>query len=523
VGRIALRSLSTWIRGLRGRPPQSSLRVRWVTWVLIGELVFGLAVGLTVGVYSATLAANSRRDSLEQISRATAAALTPMIADQDIERVQALMDSVLLGSDAETIRCIQVLDGTGAIIIGSSPDGQVCDLPGGTQSAFGILTQAQVIEAPVVVDGFQIGTVVTQFAPPDLSEVLGGHFIAALIVVMSVALVSAPWTAWLVLRTVVEPVAELRDGALQLSEGRRDITLDNGRGDEIGELAVAFDQMIRDLSEKEQQLKESYARLEEAYEDQARAKEALEEIARMKSDFVAVASHELRTPLSVVRLYAEMLEEEELGDLSEESHEAIRAIASAAARLSSIVSDLMDAALLERGLMPLEFSLVEVDETVRAAVRDADTLASVRGVHVLIPDELPEIDAWVDPLRIRQLIDNLLFNAVKYSDGAPEVHVRLRADDGHAEVAVTDFGRGVHKKDRGALFKLFSKLDSQDSRDTAGLGLGLAISARIAEAHGGSISYGENPVGKGSVFTLRLPLGDASMRDREASISVVGG
>jgi uncharacterized membrane protein affecting hemolysin expression len=100
--------------------------------VLIGELVFGLAVGITVGVYSATLAANSRRESLEQISRATAAALTPMIADQDIERVQALMDSVLLGGDAETIRCIQVLDGTGAIIIGSSPDGQVCDLPDGT-------------------------------------------------------------------------------------------------------------------------------------------------------------------------------------------------------------------------------------------------------------------------------------------------------------------------------------------------------------------------------------------------------
>jgi two-component system, OmpR family, phosphate regulon sensor histidine kinase PhoR len=77
----------------------------------------------------------------------------------------------------------------------------------------------------------------------------------------------------------------------------------------------------------------------------------------MKSDFVAVASHELRTPLSVIRLYAEMLEDEELGDLSEDSHEAIRAIASAAARLSSIVSDLMDAALLERGLLPLEFSL----------------------------------------------------------------------------------------------------------------------------------------------------------------------
>ena len=515
--------LGSRIASVRARRPGSSLRTRYVAWVLLGELAFGLAVGLTVGVYSATIAANERRASLEQISRATAAALTPMIADQDIARVQALMDSILFAADPGGITCIRVLDGTGSVIAVSALEGHMCEDPTERDSsAFAILTRSQVVHAPVVVDGFQIGSVLTEFSPPGLWQMLGGHFVAALIVVLSVALVSAPWTAWLVLRTVVEPIGELRDGARRLAEGHTDVVLDTGRRDELGELARAFDEMIRELAEKEQYLTESYARLEEAYEDQARAKEALEEIARMKSDFVAVASHELRTPLSVIRLYAEMLDEEELGDLSEESHEAISAITSASARLSSIVSDLMDAALLEKGLMPLEFSRVHVDEHVREAVKDADTLANSRGVRVMLLGEVPEVDAWVDPIRIRQLLDNLIFNAVKYSDGATEVHVRLRVLDERVEIEVTDFGRGVDERDRSILFKLFGRVDSGDGRDTIGLGLGLAISSRIAEAHGGSIVYAANPTGKGSVFTLRIPIGDADVCERDASISFFG-
>ena len=511
------------IMDLRTRTAGASLRTRFVAWVLLGELAFALAVGLTVGVYSARMAANERRHSLEQVSLASAAALAPMIADQDIARVQALMNSIMASDAAGDIECIQVLDGTDTLIASTAPAGDdPCQTYLGSDTPFGVLTRPQTVRAPVVVEGFEIGTVSMNFGPPDLGQVLRDHLIAALIVVASVTLVSAPWTAWLVLRTVIEPIAELRDGARMLAQGDQDVALDTGRGDEIGELARTFDETIRQLADKERRLEVSLSRLEEAYEDQTRARKALEEVARMKSDFVAVASHELRTPLSVIRLYAEMLEEEELGGLSKESHEAITSITSAASRLSSIVSDLMDAALLERGLMPLEFSRVELDERVREAVRDADTLASARGVRVTLVGDVPEIDAWIDPLRIRQLLDNLIFNAVKYSDGAPEVHVRLRDEGSHAEIEVTDFGRGVREQDRGELFKLFAKLDSEDSRDTAGLGLGLAISARIAEAHGGSISYANNPLGKGSVFTLRLPIGDAGRSDQEAAISVVG-
>ncbi|MBW6469075.1 MAG: HAMP domain-containing histidine kinase [Coriobacteriia bacterium] len=499
-----------------------SLRTRFVALVLLGELLFALVVGLTVGVYSARTAATERRQSLERVSLATSAALAPMIADQDIARVQALMDSIMASDATGEIECIQVLDGTDALIACSAPGGGGrCETYFGNDTPFGVLTRPQTVRAPVIVEGFEIATVSMNFGPPDLLQVLGSHAIAAFIVVLSVALVSAPWTAWLVLRTVIEPIARLRDGAHMLAEGEEGVTLDTGRRDEIGELARTFEETVRQLADKERRLEISLASLEEAYEDQSKARDALEEVARMKSDFVAVASHELRTPLSVIRLYAEMLEEGELGGLSEESHEAISSIASAASRLSSIVSDLMDAALLERGLMPLEFSRVELDKTVRASVRDANTLAAARGVRVVLDDDVPEIDAWIDPLRIRQLLDNLIFNAVKYSDGAPEVQVRLRDEGDHAGIDVIDSGRGVREDQRNELFKLFAKLDSEDSRDTAGLGLGLAISARIAEAHGGSIGYAGNPLGKGSIFTLKLPIGDASVSRQDASISVV--
>jgi len=518
------RPVSVSDRSQQGLPDgYTSLSTRFIAWVLIGEILFGLAVGITIGMYSARLAAQERRASLERVSRAVVASLMPMIADQDPGRVDAQMESILRTAGTGEIRCIRVFDSTGAIIASSESGPDCCSTLGADQGPFGVFTQPQVLLMPVVTEGLEIGSVMIEFGPYGLRSFLRSHIIAALIVILSVALVSAPWTAWLVLKHVVEPVTELRDGARQLAEGRRDIVLYDGRRDEIGQLAQAFDDLATELKAKEQTLAESYSELQKAYEAEARAKEEIENLNRMKSDFVAVASHELRTPLSVIRVYAEMLEEQEFGSVSGMALEAVTSISSATARLTSIVSDLMDAALLERGLLPLEFERTRVDEVVRDAVRDADTLAAARGVRVLVDGELPEFDAWVDRLRIRQVLDNLLSNAVKYSGGANEVCVRTRRVDDSFEVRVIDRGRGIPEARRDELFKLFGRLDIDDANDVAGLGLGLAISARIVGAHGGSLGYESNPDGRGSVFIMRVPIGDSSRADEETSVQVVAG
>ncbi len=497
------------MRGILSRQgrPASSLSTRFVALMILGEIAFGLVVGVTVGVYSARLAARERQASLERSAVTVGAALIPLIADErrmcGDEQMRSILDSVQYGD----VRRISIVDDTGEVVASSSPGLQALANPTGfDDSAFAMLTKPQIIRQPILVEGFQFGEVVMEFDPPGFATVMSAHVVAAMIVILSVALVSAPWSAWLVLRTVVEPVGDLRDGARMLAAGRRDLSLCSERHDEIGELGCALDELSAQLAERERSLEESYVKLKEAFDVQVKAREELEQLARMKSDFVAVASHELRTPLSVVRMYAEMLEDGELGDLEEDTSEAIEAITSATARLTTIVSDLMDAALLERGLMNLEFADVELDEIVRSAVRDENVLARASGVRIVIDGELPEVSIRADRLRLRQVLDNLLSNAVKYSGGANEVRVCVQHDGQDAEVLVIDRGQGVPADKHSEVFGLFGRLDSKDNRDTAGLGLGLAISARIAEAHGGSISYADNPEGEGSVFKLTLPL-----------------
>jgi len=489
----------------------SSLSTRFVAFMILGEIAFGLVIGATVGMYSARLAARERQASLERSAVTVGAALIPLIADERRVCGDEQMMSVLEAVEYSDVRRISIADSTGEVIASSGSEDSVLEI-GATHddSALGVLIRPQVIRHPILVEGFEFGEVIMEFDPPGFATVMSSHVIAALIVILAAALVSAPWSAWLVLRAVVEPVGELRDGAKMLAAGRRDLVLCDGRDDEIGELACALDELSAQLAEKERNLEESYEKLKEAFDVQVKAREEFEQLARMKSDFVAVASHELRTPLSVVRMYAEMLEAGELGGSDEDTSEAIAAITSATTRLTTIVSDLMDAALLERGLMNLEFADVKLDEVVRDAVRDADVLARTNGVHILIDGELPQVGIRADRLRLRQVLDNLLSNAVKYSNGADEVRVRMRQDENRVEVSVIDRGQGVPADKHSEIFGLFGRLDSKDNRDTAGLGLGLAISARIAEGHGGSISYADNPEGPGSVFKLTVPLKDSS-------------
>jgi signal transduction histidine kinase len=330
-------------------------------------------------------------------------------------------------------------------------------------------------------------------------------------VLVSVALVSAPWTAWLVLREVIEPVQNLKDASQSLADGERNLDLQIDGENEIAYLALALNDLSAQLMEREARLEESLARVGEAYEVESAAKRELEELMRMKSDFVAVAAHEIRTPLAVMRLYADMLVGGELGELGSDANEVAISMQSAAARLGAIVCDLQDAALLERGMVAIEGRAITLDALVASACDDADALASSHGVRVVYQCPDRPLEMCGDAVRIRQVIDNLVSNAVKYSAGADQVTVRCFAHDGELMVEVADRGRGIPKERSGSLFKLFGRIDSSDNRDTVGLGLGLAISGRIVEAHHGRIEWRDNEEGSGTVFRVTLPRGFDSL------------
>ncbi len=482
-----------------------SLSVRYVGMIVVFVVGSGLLLGLVVTLASVRHAAQERLTGIKYASSVAAGALMPVIADMDRSRIQAQLESIMSTNEGVDIQCIEIVDAQGNVIAETS-GGCTCDTVKPSSGLLDVFTRPQVASVPIIVEGMDVATVSIQFRPQGLEDAVVQPAILTATALVLAMIVSALWGGWIVMRTVVEPIGSLRDAAERISDGERDVSLDEGRRDEIGELARSLDEMTAQLQAQEGQIRESYASLQEAYLSQEQLARKLEQTMGMKSDFVAVASHEIRSPLAVIRLYAEMLQDNEFGETDPQLVEAVGAIVSAVTRLSSIVASLLDVAMLERGLMSLEYSEVPVHDIVDQAVEDAKIIGANAGVTVRFEGELHEVLIRGDAIRLRQALDNLLSNAIKYSEPGSDVIVSMTVDDKEVDVRVTDTGRGVPEDRVDVLFDLFGRGDTADNADVAGLGLGLPIADRIARAHGGAILFAPNPTGKGTVFIVTLPL-----------------
>ena len=223
-------------------------------------------------------------------------------------------------------------------------------------------------------------------------------------------------------------------------------------------------------------------------------------LSRLKTDFVANISHELRTPLTSVRLFAETLKEGRAQGA--EVQECLDQLAMEAQRLSTLVEKLLDWSRLESGRKVLRREPTRVEKLLDqvAGVFRAQQLGA--SYETEVEPELPDIS--VDRDAMAQVVFNLLHNAVKYTGADKQIRLRARRRDGGVAIEVEDNGIGVREKDRKRIFDRFYRADNLLSRRTEGAGLGLAISKRIVEAHGGRIEV-ESQEGKGTTFRIELP------------------
>lgn len=491
-----------------------SLSVRYIGLILIIVIVSGVILGAAVSLSALRNAAEERIRSIEYAGQVVAASLLPVVADQDPERIRAQLAGIVETSELHDIECIEILDNTGEIIA-ETERGCTCELAEPSDGLLDVFTKPQVVRIPIEVEGLRVALVSVQFRPTGLEQALVEPLTTTALVLGMAMIVSALWGGWMVLRTVVEPIERVRDAASSIAGGSRSISLDTQRGDEIGELARALDDMTRQLEAQEGALLGSYSSLESAFKEKADLALRLERTMSMKSDFVAVASHEIRSPLTVIQLYAEMLTDNEFGDVDPRYVEAIESIANAVRRLSAIVASLLDVALLERGVMPLEYAELDFADLVAQAVEDGSLIG--KAARVAVAFDGPEFDVMLtgDPVRLRQVVDNLLSNAIKYSTADTTVSVGLSQDSDYIILRVADEGLGIPDDRVDVLFELFGRAETADNAEVVGLGLGLAISKRIVQAHGGDIAFEKNPAGKGTVFVLRMPqvFGDGERPD----------
>lgn len=226
-----------------------------------------------------------------------------------------------------------------------------------------------------------------------------------------------------------------------------------------------------------------------------------EEATTLKEEFLSAAAHDLRTPLTVLLGQAELLERRLQRDPSAPVDPAgIARIVRESRRLRDLVSQLLDAQRLEDVGPSAEQGAIDVNAVVRACV---ERYASE---DVPIESDLaPEpILVRMDPVRLEQVMDNLLENAAKYAVGGPSTELRTWQEGGEARIAVVDHGMGIPAAERGMVFERFFRASNAQARSDTGLGLGLYICRRILEGHGGRISIDETP-GGGSTFTVAVP------------------
>ncbi|MBI2577957.1 MAG: PAS domain-containing protein [Candidatus Wildermuthbacteria bacterium] len=230
------------------------------------------------------------------------------------------------------------------------------------------------------------------------------------------------------------------------------------------------------------------------------------EIDQAKSEFVSIVSHQLRSPLGSMRWNSELLLEGEMGKLPKDASATIGEIYQSTQRMIGLVNDLLDVSRIDQGRVKNEPALVQPLDHIEAAIRETRTLAEKEGIRI-------ELDApsavlskiFIDPMRFREIMQNLLVNSIQYNKKNGITRIALKEEGGELYISVSDTGIGISKKDQGKIFSKFYRAPNAIRAYTEGSGLGLFVVKSYIEEWGGTIRF-HSEEGKGTVFTVVLPL-----------------
>jgi two-component system, OmpR family, sensor kinase len=360
-----------------------------------------------------------------------------------------------------------VLDGTGRQV--ASTAGWV-EPPRGTSTGAGAPGAGEGL-VRVVCHGGGVGREV-MIRPPNPTPSLPRFAVVLLVSLALLALVSRPLA-----RSIAAPLERLVVASRALGRGELGARANVERGDELGELSEAFDEMA----------------------------ERLESLIRAEKELLANVSHELRTPMARLRVALELLDES-----PELARRYVPGLTQDLSELERMLEDIMATTRLEIGRGTPELLLRRAATSAIELARAAASRARERwpDVAIEVREGAPAAGLEADPVLVRRLIENLIDNAAKHSNGRGPVSVSVSLVASGAapgvEVRIEDRGEGVAQADLARVFEPFFRVDTSRSRSTGGVGLGLTLARRIAEAHGGSIRI-ESRLGEGTTATVWLP------------------
>ncbi|HEY9826926.1 MAG TPA: response regulator [Stenomitos sp.] len=287
------------------------------------------------------------------------------------------------------------------------------------------------------------------------------------------------------------------------------------QGDEViarVKVQISLQNLTQTLEQQNHLLKNEVRQREATELLLRQAKEEADRGNQAKSDFLANMSHELRTPLNAILGMTESLQEEIFGPVNDQQLRALQIIDRSSAHLLGLINDVLDIAKIEAGQMQLQHSWVTVTELCNASVAFIQQQALQKQIHVETTQapNLPPL--WIDERRMRQVLINLLHNAVKFTPDGGQVRFNASMVDespvprgqSFLRIVITDTGIGIAAESIDQLFQPFTQIDSALNRQHQGTGLGLALVKQIVELHGGQVTL-TSEVGVGSCFTIDLP------------------
>ena len=384
-----------------------------------------------------------------------------------------------------------------------SSDVEECEHP--TQQHIGFHNEHLLVFQDIVRMGDKIGQIVIESDLQQLHAFIRQQIIIAFGVIISVLFISYLMSMWLQ-RTISRPVLALSETAYKVSQDRdysvRAPQYGKPSASSRNELLVlidSFNTMLSEIESRDSTLRQKNEELEKA-KDLAIAGN------RAKSQFIANISHELRTPLNAIIGFSSILRDELFGPLgSAKYNEYATDIHDAGVHLLDIINDILDLSKAEAGKLTLAFEEVHVPKSIKKCMQIISNRAQEGEVVLVsnVPDNLPPLHA--DRLRFIQIILNLLSNAVKFTQPGGRVTVSAHiGEDGFFVVAVEDTGIGMETEDIQKALQSFGQVDSGLNRKYEGTGLGLPLTKKLVELHGGTMDIVSMP-GKGTAVTLVFP------------------
>jgi len=540
---------------LKARP--SSIREKLQAVVVVATLaaltcaLIGNIVGNVVSYHKRHVAYMGTQAEL--LGRMTAPALV-------FDDRQLASDNLALFEAQPNIHAAAIYDARGGLFATYQAPGQQVDLPDvpGLDGAY-IRDADLVVYRRIVNEDMVLGTVYLRVGYDLAGIVLGAVAVAVLVGLFAMGI------AFFMIRRmeklVTAPIAAVARTAREVvQEGDYSRRVEKTSNDEVGEMVESFNAMLGEIQHSTQALETSYlevrreaeereiaqqevmrlnaslehrvqdrtADLQEANLELSAAKAAADEASRAKSNFLATMSHEIRTPMNGVIGMIDVLHQTSLNGHQVEMVDLIR---DSAFSLLTVIDDILDFSKIESGRLDLEHAPLSLADMAESACGMFDHIALKKDVEftLFVDPALPEM-VLGDSQRLRQVLLNLVSNAIKFSSGREQpgrvaVRVELMGGDaGHADVGidVIDNGIGIDEESCSRLFTAFSQADTSTTRRFGGTGLGLAISRHLVGLMGGELSVESQP-GRGSTFSVRLPLELAPVAaDTEAAPALAG-